>query len=1400
VQCRPGCRAPGRAVPSLAAQSPAATPDLSRWEGRLVRETWTRENGLPVNSITSLLQTRDGYLWAGTFDGLVRFDGARFTVFNSSTNENLTRNRVVALRESRDGSLWFSTEGELVRFRHNAFHVFAAERGPTGGYVGWYEDRRGHVWVRTSSGLGRIEGDDFVMVVPGSPGSLVTAIIERRDGSLVVGTSGAGLYRLEERPGAPTMDAIPMAMLDSGRVRTLFEDPSGRLWVGMNNGVWTGRDSLTRLRSSVPLHEVVEFVYSAGANAVFAYSETAVAKITGDQVEAVDARSRVVFQGRPIAVDSGGAVWYATGSEVGRNGRSVQTLGAGPDGPLAATTITAMIVDREGSIWVGTRAAGLHRLKPASFTTLSEPEGLSDRNVYAVHQDHGGDIWVGTYGNGVNRIHHDGRIAQYTPARGYPDVIRSIWSDRSDRVWLGTAKGLFRCALPAMACAPDTIAPSGAYAYALFSDSRGRLWAGLTTGVMYLQDERWTVIPDLPAAGTVRTFAESGDGAIWMGTSGGGLMRYDDGAVTRISAADDGLPIDVVRALHVDADGWLWIGTEGRGIARLDPRAWNAGTGVTDRRIMSVRGPQGLFDEVIHAILEDDAGRMWMSTNRGIFWVAREELTAVVEGRLDHVQSIAYTEADGLRSREANGGTQPVAMRAADGRLWFATQDGVAVISPGSVASGSAPPAVVVERVAATDSAIVPGPGVSLAFGVNQRDLQIDYTALTFLEPANVRFRYRLEPYDAGWIEAGSRRSAFYTRVPPGRYTFRVMASNDPGVWAGEGAVVTLELTPRFRETRAALLLAVLVFVLTAAAIYRWRVSDLHRREQELSRLVEVRTAELRRNERQLEERNVQLATQADALAELHDARSRLFANLSHEFRTPLTLILGPLRGLRAGRHGTLPPAVREQHDLMLRNSQRLLRLINQILDLSRLQAGALTLDRRRGDLVAFARAGAMAFAPLAEQHGITLRFHGPPSEVECDFDPEQLEKVLFNLLSNAVKFTAHGGTVDVTVRDVGPHAEIVVQDTGLGIAPDDLPRIFDRFYQADASSTRRFTGTGIGLALARELVGLHGGEIHAESTPGVGSTFTVRIPRAGAMSVPVEGPASAREPGTQQSGTARVLVPDVDDAAGYAGPVDDDAEEDRTTVLVVDDNADVRSYVRSILTGTYAVIEARDGQEGLETTRSLLPDLVIADVMMPRLDGLAMGQALKSDPMTDAIPLVLLTARAEPEDHVAGLQTGADAYLVKPFDPGVLAACVANLLQQRRTLRERFRTGAAAPPATSGETPAPLDRRLRPLIEASLADADFGPEELARAAGLSYHQLYRALRDELGVTPSGFIRRVRSDCAAVLLRQGAGSVTEIAYSVGFESLSHFRRAFHERFDASPSKYLASAPPARAVR
>jgi signal transduction histidine kinase/ligand-binding sensor domain-containing protein/DNA-binding NarL/FixJ family response regulator len=1349
-----------------------------------VRESWSIAEGLPVNSINGLIQSRTGYIWAATFDGLVRFDGVRFTVYNSANSPGLPSDRIMSVMETRDNALWLLTEQRyLVRFARGRFTHIDESRGLVGGPFAIYEDPAGQLFIGSDQGLGRMEGDRLVPVAPEVIRGQVVSIVRRRDASLWVATQTNGVFRVAD-VGAERVTVAPAFEGDSAF--TVWEDPEERLWIGAARGVWEVPKGAVAGIPTLGPHpgDIQRFVYLPATGAVLGYSPNGVFRFDPDhRVIPVDPRLHQFTLSVPLQVLGRDSVWHAIGRDLMLNRRRVYTLDPGSN---RTVRITDLLFDREGGIWLATDGMGLHRLRRSLFTAFGAPEGLAARNAYVVARDSSDALWVGSLLEGTSRISPDRRTVQnFTPPQGYPAQVTSIVQDR-DGILFGTPYGLQTCSVSGMHCTKvASLYFDWPGVYALYEAKDGRLLAGTKTQVVERRDGQWTPVTEWPGRAPARAFAETPDGALWVGTNGGGVVRCLAGHC-RTLTTKGGLPADIIRSLYVDGDGWLWIGTEGRGLARLDPRRWPAEDDRYVPPIVAFGTRDGLYDPVVHVILEDGEGRLWMNSNRGIFWVRRDELNAFADHRISRIHSTAYTERDGLRNREGNGGFQPAGAKTRDGRLWFPTQDGIVGVDPSLVTQGRAPPPVTVEQVT-SHGRVLEADTSQLAVRPDERDLEISFTALTFVEPGNVRFRYRLDPYDADWVDAGSRRTAFYTRVPPGHYTFQVAASQDGDRWTPAATTLQLAVVPLFTETLTAKVLLGLAIMLLAALAYQWRVRSLRQRESELTALVDTRTAALRQNEQQL-------ATQNAKLEQLNQMRSRLFANLSHEFRTPLTLILGPLKGLLDGRHGALSPEARAQGDLMLRNTQRLLRLINQILDLAKLQAGSVAIERKPVDLVSFVRYATQAFAPLAERNGIALVFRSSLRSLTLQADPEQLEKVLLNLLSNAVKFTGSGGIIDVSVGQEGGAASIVVRDSGVGIGAADLPHIFERFYQADSAATRRYEGTGIGLALVKELVELHGGEINALSTPGAGTTFTVKFP-PNAAGIEASALTSAASPSEEVDELVAVDTSSPADPIAHPGRVGKEEEEnaeDRTTVLLVDDNPDVRAYVRAVLAAQFHVLEAGDGKAGLALAREALPDLIVADVMMPELDGLGLGRALKSDPMTDAIPVILLTARAESADQIAGLEAGADAYLTKPFDPGVLTACVANLLSQRRRLLERFRLGESAPPPTVPAAPSQLDVRLRPLVEAHLVDPEFGPETLAEAGSLSYHQLYRSLRDELNTTPTRYIRTVRAECAAALLRQGAGSVTEIAYAVGFESLSYFRRAFKERFDATPSDFLAS--------
>jgi signal transduction histidine kinase/DNA-binding response OmpR family regulator len=809
---------------------------------------------------------------------------------------------------------------------------------------------------------------------------------------------------------------------------------------------------------------------------------------------------------------------------------------------------------------------------------------------------------------------------------------------------------------------------------------------------------------------------------------------------------------------------------------------------------VSVRAAHGLLSDGIHQIVDDGHGWWWMSTNQGIFRLRRQALQNLAErlqaGAPMHdmplrVDIEAYAESSGLRNREANGGAQSTALRAADGRLWFATQDGVAVVDPD--------PRKRERPVRPAIEAVVSGErrwraNAALELESDSRSFRVDFNELRQLDAQQVRFRYQLRGFDADWIDAGARRSAFYTKVAPGDYQFELQAWAG-GAWGGETASLPLRVQPYLHETTSfRVLLLVAAFGLAYFA-YRGRVGLLQRQRRELINQVALRTRELAKRKEAAEQQAQVIAGQAEQLRELDQQKSRFFDDLAHELRTPLTLILGPLRDAQRDA-GAATPAI----EGAIHNSEILLDLTNQLLDLARLEAGKFPLERRREDLVALLRTSAERFRPLATTRGVAFHWQAPAQPLWAQLDLRHAGKIVDNLLSNAFKFTPVGGRVELSISiEADGRARIDVADTGSGIAPEHLPHVFERFYHCDDAGSRLQPGTGIGLALVHDLTELHAGTLHVRSNPGVGTVFSVRLP----LCEPASGGAEVREE----------LVPAalaLENCADSSIDTDPSAELDQTTVLVVDDHADIRAYVRAQLAPHYRVLEAADGLAALALARERLPDLIVADVSMPLLDGYGLCAQIRSDPELDWLPIILLTARAGLDDRLEGLRAAADDYLTKPFNADELRTRVDNLIAQRRRLRERFGSmpdaSTVAPPSDatesglstlaepSSEGDARYLQHLLTTIRARMPDETFKVATLAEAMKQDRSHLFRRVREVTGLAPSDLIRDLRLERAAELLHADVGPISEIAYAVGFSSVAYFTKCFRERYGRTPGQ------------
>ena len=784
---------------ALAADHDASAPEYSH-------QVWQADAGLPSNTIQAIAQTRDGYLWLGTKGGLVRFDGARFDVFDRISTPAIRCNDIMALREDGAGRLWIGTLcGGLVQYSAGKFTSFTSKDGLPSDFVGALEtDRDGSLWIGTAAGLTRFSNGSFTTYTTrdGLPGNAVSSLQTDGQGNLWIGTrAGLCLFRDGKFTAYETGAESP-----ENNVPALLEDQAGQLWVGTGRG-------LSLLKNGRLIH--------------FADSPKLV---------------RALWQDRK------GNLW------VGTTGRGLFRLngekfiphdtqdGRSPD------FIGAIYEDREGNLWLGTYGSGLSRLKPAVFHAYTTRDGLSHNFVFSLTGDRAGDLWLGTYGGGLNKF-SNGRFTAYTTRDGLSsNIVRVVCEDRAGNLWAGTYGGglnRLRDGRITVYTRQDGLADNNIYA--LYEDRSGNLWIGTDHGLSRWDGrafKNWTKSDGLPHD-IIRAVYEDRSGGLWLGTYGGGLTRLKDGKFT-VWNSSNGFPDDFIVSLDEDEAGNLWVVTYGSGVVRFD----------SSDRFISLTTRDGLFDNLVYQVLDDHRGRLWMSCNRGIFYVRRQDVDDLAAGRIRTLNSVVYSTGDGLKTTECNGGNQPAAWRARDGSLWFPTIAGAARLEPQRLDASFPPPPVVIERLVAGEQALAAQSGLTLAPGQNRIEFQ--YTALSFRAPEKSLFRYRLEGFDREWINAGTRRSAYYTNLPPGRFTFRVMVCNENGQWNERGAALRFSIKPHFYQTGIFILLCLGGLALLLAACYGLRLRQMKRREQELMTLVSERTRQLEEVNQTLHQLSVQ--------------------------------------------------------------------------------------------------------------------------------------------------------------------------------------------------------------------------------------------------------------------------------------------------------------------------------------------------------------------------------------------------------------------------------------------------------------------------------------------------------------------------------------------------------------
>lgn len=1195
-----------------------------------IHDVWEVDDGLPQNSVRAIAQTTDGYLWLGTDDGLARFDGVTFEVFDKSNVSAFSEGDAIRSLEPDDsGALWIGTSGSgLVRYAEGVFTKETSISAVSISHISF--DSKGNLWVGSwNKGVFVVNSRQVTNYTTedGLATNFVTTVHHDRVGRIWVGTR-EGLHQFADGKLVPFAQN---SRLSSPFITTVASDTLGYVWVGTLEGI---------------------------------------DRISAESVSTVPPGMQLDSGVRDIHVDDKGMIWIGTSQDGLWRYDQKRYASITTAGHLSTDRILTLAPDSEGSLWIGTEMGGLNRLRDAIFSSYSVLEDMSSNMAYALTEGADGAMWVGTDGGGLNRIDVDNSITTYTEREGLPsNIIMSLANSSDGGLWVGTmGGGITKLKGGRFIQYGDSLNLPSPRVFALLEDPSGRLWIGTDGGLTswHRGVQRDFGPRDGLSSNIVTTLHIDDDGAIWIGTVNGGISILEEGAFNSITEAD-GLASNTVLDFHEDASGDLWIGTT---------------SGLTLFRqgeITSFSSVDGLPLDHILGIVEDDNGGLWFSSPGGIFTTKKRDFDAFIASESPRIASARFGKSQGLKSTEMNGGFQPAIWKSSDGRLWFPSGAGVAVVNPSQTFHNTVPPPVVInattvngERVHGIDSFV---------FEAGAERIDIHFSGLSYIEPQKMQFRYILNGYEIDWQNGGNSRTATYTNLDPGEYNFQVIATNSDGVWNYDGASISFEIKPYIYQTEWFYLLCGLALFLIIFLGYRVRMRQHKLRHIELEKTVALRTRDLR-DEKEKTER------QAKELAELGQFKTRFFANVSHEFRTPLTMIIGPLEDTLDGTYGDLTPAVKRQLEIMHRNSLRLIHLINELLDLQKIEAGRLELRSQSGNLAGFVGDIVLSSSALAYQKGIYLEFDDQSDNAKIFFDSEKLEKVFYNILSNALKFTPQGGSVNVDVKENEPSESmpdgaitVAISDTGPGIADEDLARIFNRFTRVEGQPDKGFEGTGIGLALVKELVELHGGHISVESSVGLGTIFTVTLPKghqhlAGVVNFvdePIEDSESKRESSTVRAELA--------DAMSLPAPVNDGSKvpsksyiEKAPMILVVDDNIDLCYYMTEVLSANYVVAIAHNGEEGLAKAKALRPNLIISDIQMPKMDGNELCSRVKSDESLNDTPVLLLTAHSTNETTVEGFERGADDYMSKPFNARELSARCKNLIElysQRRALRD---------------------------------------------------------------------------------------------------------------------------------
>jgi len=1341
-------------------------------------ESLTAEDGLSQGMIFDITKDQDGFMWFATKDGLNRYDGHTFKVFrhNAFDSTSVPSNEISGLFVDSKNRLW--TLGSLSVYDKNS-EQFQRVPGFSDA-LNLIEDKEGNLWGgnRGSGSLVKITeipaanttNPQFKVENKGIATRYAVNFLHLLSDGTILAGGHRGLLKWNEKAN----QLEPFVNQKLGQVNSIVEYPKGTLWVKSNyafhkiqNGIVTPIQSnvdisVTRIKFDTATHKIWFYYGGPWLEQRWLFGINPL-KIKDNFLD-IETTEQIILEKKLYApnifLEEGRTIWIGTNGYGIRKmalqkypfrhflpENSPRDLRVREDGKVVAEALTNYVEDSQNTIIPNYDSRIGEKIGKKKWRVLTTKAGKNWILIEKKIED--------KYETFLNRYDEAFQLEKSYPIENLPkkhglNVYMGYGSTKcfidgnKNCFWWGTSdKGLIKFDLEKEAFE--------------FIENKQEKETGKLPGWMPMYQDKTGNIWMIPEGLVKVSFDKTGKAT---------FQRYKNDP-TDVQSLSSNVTLCVHDDL-TDPDTYLWVGTKGSGLNKMNKK-----TG----KFQHFTTKDGLPDNVVYGILPDDEGNFWLSTNRGLskFNPTTETFTN-------------FVKADGLQDDEFN--TNSYARNEKTGELFFGGINGITAFHPKDIKLSTFEPKVQITQLKIHGEIVELGEPLEQR-GKNpltkpieftekirlpwyQNQITLDFTALDFTNPKKNQYQYQLSSVNKDWVDAGTDHKVNYANLSTGIYTFRVRGTNSDGVWSSKETVLKIVIYPPWYRTNLAYVIYAILLIFGVYKLYQ----------------DQVRRAKLR-NELEFEQK------EAARLVEMDKIKTNFFSNITHEFRTPLTLIIEPLNQVLDKEVLNWKPKV----ELARRNSQRLLGLVNQLLDLSKLESKKMNLELKRGDLLVFVAPIMASFAGLAKKKEIELIYNAPEKLPFFDFDKNKVEKILYNLISNAIKFAKTNGTITINIIEKTTTNQIQIQviDTGIGIAKAEQPHIFDRFYQVDGSNTREHEGTGIGLALSKELAEVMNGQLTFQSEIGQGSTFEVFIP----MVKEATNSIVSEEKVVSMAAASPVYRSNTIVSTLSSHPIK--INPDATNIaLIIEDNDELRAFIKSSIEHKYQVIEANNGRIGLELALEHIPNINISHVMMTIMDGFEVCQKVKTNEKTAHIPVILLTAKTAMDSRIQGLKYGADAYMNKPFSTEELLIRMNNLIEIRRKLQQKFSQTIETIPSnlvvlknTSAKNTILIDDNLstfdkdfliniNQFIEQHIDNEKLSIEEIAQAMTMSRTQLYRKLRALLNQSPSEFLRNFRLKVAKEFLQQQKGNVTEVAFMVGFSSSNYFSTKFKEKYGISP--------------